>query len=369
MSSFNEALIRNAQAGNDVAQDNPIEVEIEEQEVQAEEAIEPNDELLPQEDAAEEVVQEEEEALVEESPKEDEDAEQFISDWDALDSESLSDTKSNEIDFKSIAGEIGIQAEGKDDFIAKINELKAKAEAEVENPIDSLPENLKKAIDVAKNDGDYMEYLGVTSVNYDAYPNEDIVKNHYANILRNADGTVDIAQVEMILDGMTEAEINVKGIELKNGLKIQQEQRARAIEAEAAQRRVEADKELRAALDGVTDHRGFKLTATHKKQMYEGITSGDIIKQMFHGRDGKMDWDKVINNYANFLYGERQVQFLKQQVASQTKKEVLNRLSNKSVEPKPTASPNVSDPNKKKTAQEILAEQLREQGANLFRPS
>jgi hypothetical protein len=227
-----------------------------------------------------------------------------------------------------------------------------------------LPENFKKAIDIARNDGDYLEFLGITSVNYDAVADVDLVQNHYAQMFKKADGSIDTEMLEMKLDSMSEADIRVEGETLKAQYKQAQAQKAANLEAEAARNRELADKALKAELENLKEHNGFKYSPTHKKQLYDGITSGDMISKMFHGADGKMDYKKVIAAYSNYLYGEKQNKYLRQQIATKTKKEVLDKLSNKQVEPKGT--PVNAAPKKEKTGQSKVAEQLREQGASLF---
>jgi len=352
------------------------------------EAAKPQEEVpvaeVAEEEIVEEIVEEIKEEVAEESPdeveepiesepKEDDTPEQedtpneelaeedgVISDWDVA-SESAEET--TEFDFKSLANEVGFEAESKDDFVSKINEMKAKAETP--DPMANVPDTLKKAIEIANQDGNYLEYLGVTSVNYDAVPNFDIVQSHYGQLFTKPDGSVDTDLLEMKMDGMTDADIEVEGQTLKSQYKGQQDARTAQIEAETARNREEADKSLRVALDSLKEVNGFKFNPTHKKRLYDGITSGNMIQEMFNGNDGKIDQNKVIKAYSNHLYGEQQSKYLRQQIATKAKKEVLDKLSNKQISPK-TGLPNVS-PKKEKSGQSKLAEELREQGANLFK--
>ena len=345
-----------------VQEDAPVEETPKEQVPQEEDkpTQEPSDNEVIQES---EPPQEEDTKPEEEASKEDIQEDGTISDWDVVENEvEAGETKPAEVDFKSIASELGFEAATKEELIEKVSEVKAKAEAP--DALADLPDNLKEAITIAKQDGDYLEYLGLTSVDYDAYDNAVIVQNHYANVLRDANGNVDTEKLEMMMDSMTEAEIDVKGIELKQSYKAARDQRSNAIKEKAARERQEADRQLKSTLDSLTDHRGFKLNSTHKKQLYDGISSGDMISQMFNGPDGKPDMNKVVRAYSDFLFADKQNKFLRQQASTQAKKEVLNRLSNKQIEPKtslPTPKKEIKD------TQGKLAQMARE-GKNPFEP-
>lgn len=351
--------------------------QVKEVETQEEEAQEAQEEIVN--DATEEVDQSkespaEEEISTESEPQNEEDTleddkaskevvseeDDVISDWDVSSEE---DSEKEQFDYKSFARELGVDAESKEEFVIKVNELKAKAEAP--DPLADLPENFRKAIDIARNDGDYLEFLGITSVNYDAVPDINLVQNHYSQVFRKADGSIDQEMLEAKLDRMDEADIRIEGETLKRQYKQAQAQKTANLEAEAARNREQADKALRAELDNLKEYNGFKFSPSHKKQLYDGITSGDMISKMFHGSDGKMDYKKVISAYSNYLYGEKQNKYLRQQIATKTKKEVLDRLSNKRIEPKGTP-PNAA-PKKELTGQQKAAEELREHGAGLFK--
>ena len=347
--------------------------EVAEETPEVEEVVEEIVEEVIEEEVANEVPDEVEEPIIESEPKEDDTTEaeespkvdlleedSVISDWDVPSEEAKDNTT---FDFKSLANEVGFEAESKDDFVSKINEMKAKAETP--DPMANVPDTLKKAIEIANQDGNYLEYLGVTSVNYDAVPNFDIVQGHYSQLFTKPDGSVDTDLLEMKMDGMTDADIEVEGQTLKSQYKGQQDARTAQIEAETARNREEADKSLRVALDSLKEVNGFKFNPTHKKRLYDGITSGNMIEEMFNGNDGKIDQNKVIKAYSNHLYGEQQSKYLRQQIATKAKKEVLDKLSNKQISPK-TGLPNVS-PKKEKSGQSKVAEELREQGAKLFK--
>ena len=318
-----------------------------EEEVPAVESESPTEEDTPEEQET----SSKEEAIQEDT---------VISDWDVGEKDGKEPA---EFDFKSLASEVGFEAESKDEFVNRINEIKAKAEAP--DPTATLPENLKKAIEIANQDGDFLEYLGVTSVNYDAYTDLQLVSNNFAGIF-TTNGVIDNDGLNDYVDGLTDAEIKVKGGEIRNQLKANQGQVTANIEAETTRNRAAADKELKKELDGFNEYRDFKYSPTHKKQLYDGITSGDMIAEMFHGEDGKLSQRKTLERYSEFKFGKQQLDFLRQRTTVEAKKDMLDRLSNKNIKPKAGGLPTPEKPEKEKTGQEKVAQELREQGGGLF---
>ena len=246
-----------------------------------------------------------------------------------------------------------------------VSEYKAKAESP--DPTSTLPENLKEAIKIAGEDGNYLEYLGVTSVDYDAYNSLALVKGHYEQIFTNVNGVVDTDMLEMKMDGMSDADIEIEGQTLRSQYKGMQTQKADAIKAEANRNRELADKNLRKVLDDTKEIDGFNLSPTNKKQLYDDITSGDMISEMFHGTDGKIDQLKVLTAYSRHKFGDKQRAYLRQKISTEATKKVLDKIGNKNINTKAGGLPNVT-PEKAKTGQQALAAELKEHGAKLFNP-
>jgi len=63
---------------------------------------------------------------------------------------------------------------------------------------------------------------------------------------------------------------------------------------------------------------------------------------MFQGKDGNWDWKKVVKAYFNHLYGDKADGYMKQRITTKAKKEMLNKLSNVQVNPKPSDLPNTT---------------------------
>jgi hypothetical protein len=148
----------------------------------------------------------------------------------------------------------------------------------------------------------------------------------------------------------------MRGSEIKQNLTAQQDTFKVNVEREAQAARLEADTNLKAALDTMQERRGMKLNGTHKKKLYDSISSGQMVQDLFYGKDGKMDYNKVAKIVFDATYGDKVDNFLKQRITTSTKKELLDRLSNKQIEPKAGDLPNVSG--KPKTAQAQFADSL-----------
>jgi len=370
-----ESNIQEAKSPAQVAEESIAEQaeEANEEIVNAETEESQTEESTESSETQEEVVEETTETSTELEPEkentlpENETSNEVIQEGDTIenwDSEGTTEETEGTVsfDYKSFAQEAGLEVSSKEEFIAQVNEIKAKADAP--NPIDKLPDNLKKAIEIANQDGDFMQYLGVTSVDYDAVSDVALVENNFANILNQRDGNVDREKLDEWMDDLTESQIAQKGADLRNALKGQQEQSKGNIEAEVTRNREAADKELKGVLDGLTEINGFKYSPTNKKRLYDGISSGNMIQEMFHGKDGKLDMNKVVKAYANHLDGDKQTKYLKQRTTVQAKKDLLDRVSNKQVEPKAGEAPRI-EKKEVRSVQQNLGDQARE-GKNPF---
>ena len=76
---------------------------------------------------------------------------------------------------KVVLEQLGLQSDNIDTAKDYIESLKNKVnELEKENSFKDEPPELEKAIAIAKQGGDYLDYLGVSTINYDDYSAHDL---------------------------------------------------------------------------------------------------------------------------------------------------------------------------------------------------
>jgi hypothetical protein len=326
-----------------------------------EEVIAPEvDEVEPvKADEESEPTSEDDTTLVDESTKVDDKEVSNFDDWDATpEVEEVVTDAPVEPNYEDFAKDLGFEAKTREEIIAKVKAIEAATAQKVEETA-GLPDNLKKAIEIAQLDGDYLQYLGVTSVDYSQVDNTVLVQDQLARLpsmqLANGEG-VDIEKLAEALEGMTDLDIEMRGSEIKTTLTAQQDTFKANVEREAQAARLEADTNLKAALDKMQEVRGFKINGTHKKKLYDSISSGQMVQDLFYGADGKMDYNKVAKIVFDATYGDKVNSFLKQRITTSTKKELLKKLSNTQIEPKAGDLPNATS--KPKNAQQQFADSL-----------
>lgn len=355
-------------ANRQVAKNAPVEepevVEEVVEETIVPETVEPTETPISEEVDTTTVPTEEDEVTPAAEPTEEEAEDvDIFENWDELSSEEedAPTTDPQRLDISSITDSLkDVFGEDKIDsaqaLVQKVRELHQE-KSRAADSLAGIPENLKKAIEIAQLDGDYLQYLGVTSVDYNSVDDTTLVQDKYARLLTDANGNVDVEKLAEIMEGMSDTQIELQGKELRNQYIANQRQFETQVAKEAQAAKLEADRELRKALEGLNEVRGFKLNATHKKNLYESISSGKIVQDLFYGDDGKMDYAKIAKIVFDYQNGDKINKVLTQRIKTSAKKEMIDKLSNKNVDTSRSepARPDTAP----KTAQAAAAEWLR----------
>jgi hypothetical protein len=187
-------------------------------------------------------------------------------------------------------------------------------------------EEMKRANEVAKNGGDWQSYLGLSNTDYDAISDEDI----YAAV--KLQGLFDTnEEMQDYLDTVDPTKLKIEAREIRNQLKQQQEHDKRKIEHAAIEQKRNIDQGIRKALDSTTSMYGMKITAADRRKIHQDLTSGKFLKDLFHGKDGKPDYDKL----TKLAYLQSNVKKIVQKATTvalnRGKKEMLDEATNSTV--------------------------------------
>jgi len=270
-------------------------------------------------------------------------------DWDQVEVDDEEEVKTESVDYSSIAKELGFDdVTDKDAFTAKIsemreqlNEFKSKSET-----FSEIPEDLKGAIDLYKKGGDYLSYLGVSSQDYTGYSNEDLVANSLAKHFTDSEGNLDKEALDEYISEMSEKDIKIRGAEIRERLTENQKNQKLQLERQAEQSRNEQKKQLKSALDKIEDVDGFKIGPAHKKQIYDKVMEGSMLKDLFYNKSGELDYSKVASVYFRELNRSKINKYLETKIKNATKKEVWRSTTNTQLD-KPTSKPDVTSSQKK----------------------
>lgn len=311
------------------------------------------------EDKEAELPKEDEIAPTEEVSKDTELKVDNFDEWDETNTEEVIEDKPKEFDYSNLAKDLGFESTTRDGIIAEVKAIKEE-KAQSTELVAGLPDNLAKAIEIAQLDGDYLQYLGVTSVDYNKVDNMTLVQDQFTKYLTDANGNVDVEKLAEALEGLTDLDIEMRGNELKSQYIAQQEQFKNNVQREAQDAKLKADVELKSALAKTDNIRDLKLNGTHKKDLYDSISSGKMVQDLFYGSDGQMDYEKVVKVVFDAKYGDKVDKYLKQRITTATKKEMLDKLSNVQIKPK---TGELAAPDKKpENAQAGLADYLKKGG-------
>lgn len=290
------------------------------------------------EDGEEEASQEDETETDDQSSESDEESEEELTGDDAgteieedvlvFEDEASSSDLSE--DLLKIGNDLGFgEIKSKDEFVKKVNELKAFQELSK-----GLPAELVEAMDVAKKGGDFKEYLGISTVNYDEYSNRELVEASMEKYFLREDGSIDEDRLVEFVDSKSPEEINMMGDQVRETLKMKQYQKKEAYKQQMLAKKQEVDSKLKSYISSLNSVAGVKVSDAEKDALFREISSGEIYKASFTDESGNRSPEKEVQNYFKIKYFDKILQLAKSNSAKEGKKEVIKKLTNSNVKNK-----------------------------------
>lgn len=294
--------------------------------------------------------------------------EEFKWDADIPDSEAPATESSPQPDFKKLGSALNIEAKTEEEFVSTVNEKLTKLKE-----LDSLPEPLKQAIDVAKKGGDWVALTGAVAFDAKSLDPIELFEKEYerANIdrFKAPDGTIDWAKFDEEVDAIAPGLKKMQGNVIKNALVQRQEQQKNAILAQTAAQQDKFQRSLGDAAKELPnllpkDQFGITIEPKHSAYLYNGIASGALIKKHFGDIDpsvlSKMDGKKLMKTLAIAEFGEQISQFQYKQGEVAGKKALLAGTQNAQTQ-SPSHLPKPEEP---VTQQVTSADRLRKMNEN-----
>lgn len=256
----------------------------------------------------------------------------LFSDWDSQEGTKVETATSTPALPVEVLGELGKalgleKVTSKDELVSALTNLKQEADKAKGPDVSNIHPELLKAIELSRKGGDFYEYLKVTSVDYSKADPVQLYEDYVIDQLTDASGNVDEDQVNDYLDGMKDSEKKLKGIELQKRLVYEQQRRVADIEAETIRKRDEQDAKLKAALGNLQDVDGFKISDSHRKEVFNWVTS-KMMKDLFYGPDGNLDPVKVAKVGFRNLYYDKLDAYQKNKIKNATKREIYADVTN-----------------------------------------
>lgn len=218
-------------------------------------------------------------------------------------------------DFSNLAKVLGKETiKSSDELVSAVNEIKAKADL-----VSQLPEQLQKAIEIANLNGNYLEYLGVSVIDWGKEDPVTLYENYVINQFTDSQGQVDYERVDKLLEKIDDDEKELRGRDLQRQYMTYQAQEKQRAEQQARITRQNFEQDVKRTVDNLSDVAGFKLSPTHKAELYSYIISGEDQKN-------KDVSQRVMNAFVT-KYFSKIDSFRKTQIRNATKKEILEQAT------------------------------------------
>lgn len=205
------------------------------------------------------------------------------------------------------------EIKSKEEFVRAAQELKAKADS-----LGVLPDDLAKAVEIAKLGGNYLEFLNVSVIDW-ASQDPVVLYENYVIDRYTKDGKVDSEKVDKLLDRMDEDEKELRGLELQNQYMAIQNQQKQNIEQQARASRTQFESEVKRAVDSMDAIAGFKLSPNHKTEILKDILSGADLKHN--------DLRSRVEALALRKYWGKMDEYRKTQIKNATAKQMLDEAT------------------------------------------
>lgn len=234
-----------------------------------------------------------------------------------------------EVDYSKLATELGFEGvKNKEQLLQK---YKSDLEKAKEDALSGLPENLKEAINFAKEGGDFMAVLEVGSIDYDKVSNLELVEAKYNRYFLDEEGKFDKESFDDWVAQEGKAKINMLADQIREQEKTFQKAKIDSIRLKAKAEQDRLNAELKTELSRIDSIGGVKLTQAQKDKMYDDTVSGIAMEELFY-EGGKISNKKLAENLFKVRMFEKAIHIAKTSSKNEGKREVISKATNASVQ-------------------------------------
>lgn len=208
-----------------------------------------------------------------------------------------------------------------EDAVKEIEEIKKKAEI-----VGTLPEDLGKAIEIARLGGNYLEYLGVSQIDWGKEDPVVLYENYVEDqFFDPKTNLVDYEKADKLLDSISDDEKEFRGKELQKAYIAHQKSQKDLILNQAKNAKAQFESTVRETVNSLTDINGYKLNPAKKAELLEFVLSGNDLKES----DVKT---RVVNAFVKKYFTQLD-KYMKTQVKNATQRKMLEEAQLPSVKP------------------------------------
>lgn len=234
-----------------------------------------------------------------------------------------------EPDFSKVALELGF--EGIKNKEQLVNRYKQDLEKAKEDALEGIPENLKEAIKFAREGGDPMAILEVSSIDYDKVSNLDLIEAKYHKYFLDENGQFDKDSFNDWIEQEGKAKINMLADQIREQEKSFQQAKLQSVRDRAKAEKEKLNAELKAELNRIDAIGGVKLTQAQKDKMYNDTVTGVAMEELFY-EGGKISNKKLAENLFKVRMFEKAIHIAKTGAKNEGKREVISKATNAKVQ-------------------------------------
>ena len=249
--------------------------------------------------------------------------------------------------------ELGVEAKSIDEFFDKVKsidselkEAKAQVETVFANPM------LKEANELARQGGDWQQYLAISEVDYDAFPDATLV-------LYDVRASMGEDDANEFVEEMTEAQLKFHADKVRKDFKSKQSAEKEKIKTQAKEYQQWFDTSVEQAVKSVSAVGGVKIPEQSRTKIAkllttynQGVNATEFNAKYFLNEKGQPDFKKMSEVAYKLEMFDAIVDVAKKNAKTEGKKELMKTITNV----KPQEQRNIADatPKKELTYQEAL---------------
>ncbi len=236
-----------------------------------------------------------------------------------------------DVNWSEIGKSIGLEKELKssDEFKVYVEDLKKQA-AEAKNApkLEEFPEDLKAALEIAKNQGDYLAYLEIGQIDYTVFDPIELFEKEVEEFFVSPDGSFREKEYNDYIDSLDPADKKIRGSQLQKQLIAEQQNQKQAIKRKAEQDKTDNLRRLESSINKFEKLGEYVITPKIKQQVFQDLASGQALKKLGIGPNGAHNWDVLQTMYAKALYFDAIQKFNSDRVKNQTLRQEISKVGN-----------------------------------------
>jgi len=249
-----------------------------------------------------------------------------------------------ELDFSSLGSALQLgDVKTKDEFVAKVTELKSKLKQSENDALSTVPDEFKEVIKATKSGADWKEMLANQLIDFSKVDpiklyEDEFLKDNLNNPAYFTDGKFDEDKALEDFDAQPTAVKQQVGKQIQQALVFSQKQRKAELKAQAEAKVIAAEKSLSTATKKLNEllpveKYGFPIDGNLQNSLYQGIVNSKLTKKHL-GVDYETlvksgaDMNAIARSITLSEYGEKMLMKKGQTSKAEAKKEILTKTSN-----------------------------------------